>query len=121
MPITFPPISEQMLDLFRRLDSLRDLAQEGDEEIKRRSIEEGQALGDYELAASVAFLAASGSVKERECVAKRDTIALYRKLQDCIALRRSAVAAAKTYHHDFEALTAAFHLANREMKLATAA
>lgn len=105
-----------MLDLFQKLDGLRDLAFEADEEIKRRSIEEGNALVDYEQAFSVAFLAATGSVRERECVAKSQNIGLFRKLQEAIALRRSAMAASKTYHHDYETLQAFAHAWNRELR-----
>lgn len=111
-----PPASETMLGLFARFDDLRESAVLADEEVRRASEEEARAEVDYEFAYATAFRAASGAVKERECTARVSTIEAFRRHKDSIALRRSAVAAAKTKHHAFDALAALAHLANREIK-----
>ena len=112
-----PPLSRTMQELFARLDSLRDLALESNAEIEKRNNEEASSMVDYELAFATAFLAASGPVKERECIAKQQSVGLYRKHLEAVALRRSATAAASTFHHDYEAIQALANAYNRELRV----
>lgn len=111
------PLSPTITELLGRLDGLRRLAFDANTEIDKRSKEEAESLAAYELAFATAFLAADGSVKERECVAKRDNIVLFRKHQEAVALRRSATAAARTLSQDYETIAAIANAYNRELKV----
>lgn len=111
------PMSETMANLMARLDELQAPIEAARAENRRANLDEAQAKGDYELSYATAFLTASGSVRERECVAQRDTIALFRGLQNAIALRRASSEALSVLEKDLEALAALAHLGNRELKV----
>lgn len=110
------PMSETMRRLLAAQESLHARAREVDSEVERASLAEAAAVADFKLAHATAFLASSGAVAIRTAVADRDTIALLRGMETARALRRSAMEASSTLHHQMDALAALGHLANRELK-----
>lgn len=110
------PMSETMRDLLAKQDELHARSREVDEEAKRASLAEGAAFCDYKLAHASAYLAAEGSTATRTAVADVNTIALLRGLEMAKALRRSAMEAASTLHHQMDAHAAQNHAYNRELK-----
>lgn len=105
--------------LQRLLDVQREMHQRAravDAEVERASMAEASAVADFKLAHATAYLAAEGPVATKTAVADRDTIALFRGMEIAKALRRAAMEASSTLHHELDALAAIAHTANREMK-----
>jgi hypothetical protein len=110
------PISPTLL---RLIEAARDLARRArtcDTDVEARNVAEAGAECAFKLAYAVAFEAAEGSTRAREIRADVVTIELLRAWKTATALRRSATEAAKTIHHEMDALGAISNCANREIK-----
>lgn len=114
--MTDRPISPTLRRLFEAQQALHDRARTVDAEVERRNLEEAAAVKNFKLAYSIAFEAAQGATRAREIKADAVTIELFGQLQNAIAMRRSATEAAKTLHHELDALAAIAHVSNREIK-----
>lgn len=110
------PVSETMARLLEAQRGLYARARKVDEEVERAVLAEAAAIADFKLAHATAFIDAEGSAAMREAVADRDTIEALRVMESAKALRRSAMSAASTLHHELDAMAAISHVANREMK-----
>lgn len=110
------PISPALQRLLQTQAELHARARKVDEEVERASLAEASAVADFKLAHATAYLAAEGAVATKTAVADRDTIALLRGLEIARALRRAAMEASSTLHHELDAYAALCHGWNRLMK-----
>lgn len=109
-------ISQALSRLLQTQADLHARARKVDEEVERASLAEASAVADFKLAHATAYLAAEGPVATKTAVADRDTIALLRALEIARALRRAAMEASSTLHHELDAYAALCHGWNRELK-----
>lgn len=105
--------------LQRLLDVQREMHQRAravDAEVERASMAEASAVADFKLAHATAYLAAEGPVATKTAVADVNTIGLLRLMEIAKALRRAAMEASSTLHHELDAYAALCHGWNRSMK-----
>lgn len=110
------PMSQTMQRLIEVQRELHQRARAVDAEVERASMAEASAVADYKLAYATAYLAAEGAGGTKSAVADRDTIALLRSMEIAKALRRAAMEASSTLHHQLDAHAALAHAFNRELK-----
>ena len=119
MPPIFTPMSQTMAALVARLDELRPILEAARKENERANREEAGLQADYEMAYATAYLATDSDrgAEERKCVAKRESISLFRKWKEAVALRRSSSEALSSFESELGAVEALAHLGNRELKV----
>jgi hypothetical protein len=108
-----------MAALVGRLDELKPVLEASRRENKRANTEEASLQADYEMAYAVAYLSTGDDrpTEERKQRAKVETVSLFRKWKESVALRRSSSEALSSYEKELESIAALAHLGNRELKV----